>query len=132
MSWSDPCSKCGEHRADCECHKSKFEGVKHDMYLVDEAGQFPWHYKKDFENKEKYIAGVDPVNDEIKFFERVKKVAKFYNARIIKESNTLKYLVTLPKAYEIYEKLFGEPKTHAEWAERFNKVGDINRILMKK
>ena len=19
MSWSDPCSKCGYHRADCEC-----------------------------------------------------------------------------------------------------------------
>lgn len=23
MSWSDPCSKCGEHRADCECGKVK-------------------------------------------------------------------------------------------------------------
>jgi len=44
---------------------------------------------------------------------------------------SLKYLETLPKAYEIYEKLFGEPKTHAEWADRFNKVGEINRLLMK-
>ena len=47
------------------------------------------------------------------------------------KSNSLKYLETLPTAYEIYEKLFGEPKTHAEWAARFNKVGEINRILMK-
>jgi hypothetical protein len=38
---------------------------------------------------------------------------------------------TLAKSYEIYTKLFGEPKTHEEWAERFNKVGEINRILNK-
>jgi hypothetical protein len=38
---------------------------------------------------------------------------------------------TLEQAYLIYNKLFGEPKTHEEWAERFNKVGEINRILNK-
>lgn len=27
MSWSDPCSKCGEHRADCEC-KTNFNKKK--------------------------------------------------------------------------------------------------------
>lgn len=71
MSWSDPCSKCGFHRADCECHKSK--------------------PKKD----------------------------------------SLKYLETLPKAEEIYNTLFPKPRTHEEWAERFNKVGAINRIIMR-
>lgn len=25
MSWSDPCSKCGEHRADCECGRKTIE-----------------------------------------------------------------------------------------------------------
>jgi len=80
--------------------KISWEGFKHNRYLVDEAGQFPWMYKKDFD----------------------------WN---IIQNKSLKYLETLPKAYEIYEKLFGEPKTHAEWADRFNKVGDINRILMK-
>lgn len=38
----------------------------------------------------------------------------------------------LPKAYEIYSELFGSPKTHAEWAERFNKVAAINKIIIKK
>ena len=41
------------------------------------------------------------------------------------------YRTTLPKAYEIHEQLFNAPKTHMEWAERFNKVADINKILMK-
>lgn len=40
------------------------------------------------------------------------------------------YRQTLPKAYEIYEQLFDKPKTHIEWAERFNKVANINKILM--
>jgi hypothetical protein len=101
MSWSDPCNKCGFHRADCECHKNKPS-----VYLVDEVEQFPWHNRKDF--RETYD--------------------KWMKVR----PESLKYLETLPKAYEIYEKLFGEPKTHKEWAERFNKVGEINRILMNK
>ena len=46
------------------------------------------------------------------------------------QENNTEYLKTLPLAYEIYFKLFGEPKSHSEWAERFNKVGDINKIIM--
>lgn len=42
------------------------------------------------------------------------------------------YLKTLPKAYDIYRELFGNPRTHAEWAERFNKVATINKIIMKQ
>lgn len=73
-------------------------------YLVNEVGVFSWHKKKDFEETYNKWMGIKP--------------------------ESLRYLETLPKAYKIYEKLFGEPKTHAEWAERFNKVGEINRILM--
>lgn len=43
----------------------------------------------------------------------------------------VEYAKTLPIAEEIYESIYGEPKTHAEWAEKFNKVGDINKILIK-
>ena len=43
--------------------------------------------------------------------------------------NWEQYSETLPRAYEIYRQLFGEPSTHKEWAERFNKIGLINRIL---
>lgn len=46
------------------------------------------------------------------------------------ENKNTYYLKTLPLAYEIYEKLFDKPKTHHEWAERFNKVGDINELIM--
>lgn len=51
--------------------------------------------------------------------------------KIATEEKALKYLKTLPKAYEIHKQLFGEPKTHEEWAERFNIVGKINRVLMQ-
>ena len=45
------------------------------------------------------------------------------------KSNWKECSKTLPIAYEIYNKLFGEPTTHKEWAERFNKVGLINKEL---
>lgn len=44
-------------------------------------------------------------------------------------SNWEKYKIKLDKAYEIHLALFGEPKTHKEWAERFNEVGKIARML---
>lgn len=43
----------------------------------------------------------------------------------------LEYSKTLPKAKEIYLSLMGEPKTHIEWADSFNKIGNINRILRR-
>lgn len=39
---------------------------------------------------------------------------------------------SLPQAEKIYKTLFGEPKTHREWANRFNIVGQINRIILKQ
>lgn len=39
------------------------------------------------------------------------------------------YSKTLPKAEEIYNQLFGISQSHAEWAERFNKIGSINQLL---
>lgn len=36
----------------------------------------------------------------------------------------------LPKAKLIYNTLYGEAKTHREWAESFNIIGKINRILI--
>jgi hypothetical protein len=83
----------------------KLEGVKYTPLLLDEIGQFPHHYRKAF--------------DEIKISWKTTPV------------NSLGYLDTLPKAYKIYSLLLGEPKTHREWADRFNKVGEINKILMK-
>ena len=47
------------------------------------------------------------------------------------ESNWKSYLKTLPLSKEIYLEVFGEPKTHAEWADSFNKIGKINRIIIK-
>jgi len=41
-----------------------------------------------------------------------------------------KYKKTLPAASQIQEMLQGKPKTHAEWANSFNVVGDINRIII--
>jgi len=41
------------------------------------------------------------------------------------------YSKTLPLSKEIYLDVFGEPKTHAEWADSFNKVGRINRLIIK-
>ena len=41
------------------------------------------------------------------------------------------YSKTLSLSKEIYLEVFGEPKTHAEWADSFNKVGRINRLIIK-
>ena len=41
------------------------------------------------------------------------------------------YSKTLPLSKEIYLEVFGEPKTHAEWADSFNKIGRINRLIIK-
>jgi hypothetical protein len=47
------------------------------------------------------------------------------------ESNWKSYSKTLPLSKEIYLEVFGEPKTHAEWADSFNKIGKINRLIIK-
>jgi hypothetical protein len=41
------------------------------------------------------------------------------------------YSKTLPLSKEIYLEVFGEPKSHSEWADSFNKVGRINRLIIK-
>jgi len=51
--------------------------------------------------------------------------------RYIPRTEYEKYAKTLPKAEAICIELLGEPKTHAEWADRFNKVGAINKIISK-
>ena len=47
------------------------------------------------------------------------------------EVNWKSYSKTLPLSKEIYLEVFGEPKTHAEWADSFNKIGRINRLIIK-
>ncbi len=47
------------------------------------------------------------------------------------EVNWKSYSETLPLSKEIYLEVFGEPKTHAEWADSFNKIGKINRLIIK-
>lgn len=47
------------------------------------------------------------------------------------ESDWKLYSKTLPLSKEIYLEVFGEPKTHAEWADSFNKIGKINRVIIK-
>ena len=47
------------------------------------------------------------------------------------EVNWKSYSETLPLSKEIYLEVFGEPKTHAEWADSFNKIGRINRLIIK-
>ena len=41
------------------------------------------------------------------------------------------YSKTLPLSKEIYLEVFGEPKSHSEWEDSFNKVGRINRLIIK-
>lgn len=41
------------------------------------------------------------------------------------------YSKLLSLSEEIYLDIFGEPKTHAEWADSFNKIGKINRTIIK-
>ena len=47
------------------------------------------------------------------------------------ESDWKSYSKTLPLSKEIYLEVFGEPKTHTEWADSFNKIGKINRLIIK-
>ncbi len=47
------------------------------------------------------------------------------------EVNWKSYSETLPLSKEIYLEVFGEPKTHAEWADSFNKIGRINKLIIK-
>lgn len=60
-------------------------------------------------------------------------IIKFMKSQMGKklESNWKSYSKTLPLSKEIYLEVFGEPKTHAEWADSFNKIGKINRIIIK-
>jgi hypothetical protein len=41
------------------------------------------------------------------------------------------YSKLLPLSEEIYLEMFGKPKTHAEWADSLNKIGKINRLIIK-
>ena len=60
-------------------------------------------------------------------------ITKFMKNQMDKklESNWKSYSKTLPLSKEIYLEVFGEPKTHAEWADSFNKIGKINRLIIK-
>ena len=40
------------------------------------------------------------------------------------------YSKLLPLSEEIYLEMFGEPKTHAEWADKFNKIGKITKTII--
>ena len=42
------------------------------------------------------------------------------------------YSKTLPLAREIYFMVKGPARTHKEWAESFNTIGDINKLIIKK
>jgi hypothetical protein len=50
----------------------------------------------------------------------------------LKMIETELYFKTLPLARNIYHAIYGEAKTHAEWANSFNIVGDINRLIIKE
>ncbi len=42
------------------------------------------------------------------------------------------YRKTLPQAEEIYKEMMPKPKSHREWADSFNIIGKINRIIQNK
>lgn len=75
----------------------------------------------------------------IKFMKKQmdKKITTFINQPIettfeLPDFNSWKYYSKLlPLSKEIYLEVFGEPKTHAEWADSFNKIGRINRLIIK-
>ena len=60
-------------------------------------------------------------------------IIKFMKNQMDKKSevNWKSYSETLSLSKEIYLEVFGEPKTHAEWADSFNKIGGINRLIIK-
>ena len=60
-------------------------------------------------------------------------IIKFMKNQMDKKSevNWKSYSETLSLSKEIYLDVFGEPKTHAEWADSFNKIGRINRLIIK-
>jgi hypothetical protein len=70
-------------------------------------------------------------------FPSFKKITTFINEPIetILEKPDLNswkyYSKLLPLSKEIYLEVFGEPNTHAEWADSFNKIGKINRLIIK-
>jgi hypothetical protein len=47
------------------------------------------------------------------------------------EVNWKSYSKNLSLSKDIYLEVFGEPKTHAEWTDSFNKIGKINRLIIK-
>tara|TARA_R110000796_G_scaffold215732_2_gene331742 strand:+ start:10847 stop:11011 length:165 start_codon:yes stop_codon:yes gene_type:complete len=48
------------------------------------------------------------------------------------KSNWKTYSKTLPLATKIYYKIYGDAKTHAEWANSFNIIGDINLLIIEE
>lgn len=40
------------------------------------------------------------------------------------------YSKGLPLSAELYWKIFPPPATHEEWANSFNKIGEINEIVL--
>ena len=50
---------------------------------------------------------------------------------MVDEMKFTEYSKTLPLAKKIYDMVFGEPKTHKDWADSFNKIGAINREIIK-
>jgi hypothetical protein len=70
-------------------------------------------------------------------FPSFKKITTFINEPIetILEKpdlNSWKYYSKLLSLSEkIYLEMFGEPKSHTEWADSFNKIGRINRLIIK-
>lgn len=120
--------------------KSEIEGYTYSKYLLDEAGVFPFHNNKfvwDLATQKLVEKGSFTTIEELTVDQIIERYGSILSKEEIKRiedfiNPPLEYLETLPKAYEIYEKLLGEPKTHREWTERFNIVGDINEIIMKK
>lgn len=47
------------------------------------------------------------------------------------KSNWKSHSKTLPLSKEICLEVFGEANTHTEWADSFNKIGRINRLIIK-
>lgn len=42
-----------------------------------------------------------------------------------------KYSKTLDIARKICEAIYPQPTSHAEWADMFNKIGNVNQIIME-
>lgn len=56
MSWSDPCSKCEQHRADCECSNNKIKMNRVRVRMYKDTGK--WNFDEHLEVTDEQLINI--------------------------------------------------------------------------